>query len=42
MKPRNPKDKTPVELLAEGLVYACLTVSFLVVFMYGVVTYFWD
>jgi len=42
MKPHDPKDKSPAELLAEGVVYACLTVSFLVVFMYGVITYFWD
>lgn len=36
------KDKSPSELLAEGVVYACMTVAFLVVFMYGVVTYFWE
>jgi hypothetical protein len=36
----NPKDKSPVELLAEGLVYACLTVATMVVFLYIVITYF--
>jgi hypothetical protein len=36
----NPRDKTPAELIAEGLVYACLTVATMVVFLYAVVTYF--
>jgi len=34
------KDKTPTELVAEGLVYACLTVASMVVFLYAVITYF--
>jgi hypothetical protein len=42
MKPHDPKDKSPAELLAEGVVYACLTVSFLVVVLYAIVEYFTD
>lgn len=34
------KDKTPAELVAEGLVYACLTVASMVVFLYAVIMYF--
>jgi hypothetical protein len=36
------KDKSPSELVAEGLVYACLTVASMVVFMYAVIDYFWE